>query len=201
MTATDSLADRRKHVQEDEHQEERLQDRAGQELLEVLLEHREIAQQQPGEGAPAGLHGGPAQLGALVTRERGRRGCGGCGGGHQSRSSFPVRLMNTVSSVGSLTVRSTSREPLFLTVSSTMGRASAAPFTCTRSSPSRATTLVTIRRRFRAFSSLSRSPLARTATMVSASMPSFRPSGVSRARMWPWSMIATRLQSWSASSM
>src|SRR5436305_4714306 len=195
MTATDSLADRRKHVQEDEHQEERLQDRAGQELLEVLLQHREVAQQQSGEGAPAGLDGGAAQLCALVARHH-STGCR-CRGGHQSRSSFPVRLMKTVSSVGSLTVRSTRREPLSFTVSSTIGRASAAPFTCTRSSPSSATTLVTIRGSFRAFSSSLRSPLARRVTIVSASMPSFSFSGVSRARMWPWSMIATRSQSWS----
>ena len=125
--APDALADGGEHVQEDEYQQEGLEDRAGQELLEVLPQHSEVAEQQPDEGALARLERRAAELGTLVARERGRRRRGRRS--HQSRSSFPVRLMKTVSSVGSVTVRSTSCEPLWLTVSRTTGRASVAPLT------------------------------------------------------------------------
>ena len=45
------------------------------------------------------------------------------------------------------------------------------------------------------------SPAAFTVTIVSAPTLRLRPSGVSRARIRPWSMMATRPQSRSASSM
>ena len=47
----------------------------------------------------------------------------------------------------------------------------------------------------------SRSPLAVTVTLVSMPVERFRFSGVSSASTTPWSMMASRLQSWSASSM
>jgi len=44
-------------------------------------------------------------------------------------------------------------------------------------------------------------PAVFTVTMVSAPMPCLSWAGVSRARIFPWSMMATRSHSWSASSM
>ena len=56
------------------------------------------------------------QLAAATEREgpppiRCAGGCDGQGRGHQSRSSLPVRLMNTVSRLGSETDRSTRSNP------------------------------------------------------------------------------------------
>jgi len=53
----------------------------------------------------------------------------------------------------------------------------------------------------RAAASRSWSPGALIVTMVSIPTDCFSSAGVSSARIRPWSMIATRSQSWSASSM
>ena len=49
VTAADALADRRKHVQEDEAEQQRLDHRARDELPQTLPQHHEVAQQQRAE--------------------------------------------------------------------------------------------------------------------------------------------------------
>src|SRR5581483_11141523 len=168
--AADTLADRRKDVEEREHEQEGLHERAGHELTEVLAQHGEVALKQRDQRSPARLGGRPDLGGDLAVRDRAglRAGGHGC---HQSRNSLPVRLMNTVSSVGSVTDRSAKSNPLADATRSTSASRSGAPRSI------------------------------RTVTIVSAPTDRFSACGVSRARMRPWSMIATRSQSWSASSM
>ena len=94
---THALTDLREHIQENEYEQERLDERAADELAEVLLQHREVALEERPERLAARLDGRPAATCALIDEDR------RC---HQSRSSFPVRLMKTVSRVGSATARS-----------------------------------------------------------------------------------------------
>ena len=103
--AADPLADGREDVQEDEDEQERLDEGAGDELAQVLLQHGEVPLQQGDERLPAGLdRPGGSQRRCVVAL--GGVASVGVTGGHQSRRSFPVRLMNTVSSVGSVIDRS-----------------------------------------------------------------------------------------------
>ena len=96
--AADALTDAREHVQEHEHEQERLDQRARDELAEVLAQHDQVAQDQRLQRGAAGGE----RSSAWVDRDRRRVGGQGCRGrGRHSRSSLPVRLMNTVSSVGS----------------------------------------------------------------------------------------------------
>ena len=92
----DAGADGREDVEEHEAQEQRLDDRARDERAQVLSQHHQVAQQKRTEGDAAG------------TRRRVRPieivAGGGCG--HQSRRSFPVKPMNTVSSDGGATCTS-----------------------------------------------------------------------------------------------
>ena len=99
--APDALTDRREDVQEDEHQQERLHEGPGDELADVLAEHGQVAQEQRPEGLAAGDRGRTGLGDDVLTGA-----LGGDGRGHQSRRSFPVRLMKTVSSEGSATERS-----------------------------------------------------------------------------------------------
>src|SRR5262249_32297872 len=93
----DALADLREHVREHEDEQQRLQDRAGDELLQVLPEHGEVARDQRAERRDATLpKGNPFDAGA-----------GGLSGDRRhSRSSLPVRLMKTVSRLVSAEARS-----------------------------------------------------------------------------------------------
>ena len=135
------------------------------------------------------------RLGArpLVVVDRRRWGGGAVVGGH-SRSSFPVRLMKTVSRVGSPTDRSVTSKPASL---GGVDDARAAR-------PSRRVTpscTVAVqdggagRRRStssreHAAASASRSPSADDRTIVSAPTERLSSAGVSSARIRPWSMIA-----------
>src|SRR5690606_31758853 len=124
---------------EDEHEQQRLQDRAGQEFLEVLAQHDQVAQEEGPEGGDAGGAGAPRgqHRGGRRSRPGGRFRAGGVGGGH-SRRSFPVILMNTVSSVGSVMPRSWTTTPAASASATTAGRTPRAPLT-PRTTPSRAT--------------------------------------------------------------
>ena len=94
--AADALPDLREHVGEHEDEQQRLHDRADDERGHALAQDREVAQQQRAERGRSRAPDGAAPR--RVARRRGR--------GAHSRRSFPVRLMNTVSSVGSVTERS-----------------------------------------------------------------------------------------------
>ena len=122
----DALPDLREDVQEDEAEQERLDDRAQHELPQVLAQHDEVAQQQRAERGPArGGHGaGGAAADPPGRRLRGHR----CG--HQSRSSLPVRLMNTVSRLGSETDRSTRSNPPRSAAVTMRGTSRSLPCTC-----------------------------------------------------------------------
>ena len=102
--ATDALADLREHVGEHEHQQQRLEDRARDELLERLPQHDEVAQDQRAERDARRGH-------RLAVRARAWWARSGIGGRGHSRRSFPVRLMKTVSSVGSVIDRSETSKP------------------------------------------------------------------------------------------
>ena len=101
-----------------------------------LREHDQVAQDQRPQRRAAGRERragrrqrdrGPSP-GASSGRSSGR-------GGH-SRSSFPVRLMNTVSSVGSATDRSTSSNPPRSAEDTTRGMIRSEPLTCSSTPPS-----------------------------------------------------------------
>ena len=105
---SDRGADLRKDVEKDEHQKERLKDRPGDENAQVLAKDNEVPQELGFERRPARRDGRPG-------RGQPRRLAGGesrrAHGVHHSRRSFPVSLMNTVSSVGSATERSVTVKP------------------------------------------------------------------------------------------
>ena len=127
------LADLGEHVEEDEAQEERLHERADHEFDEVLPEHDQVAQHEGPQGDAAGRHGRADRPGGDV--ELADRALGGRG--HQSRSSLPVRLMNTVSSVGSATDRSATSNPWLSAADTTRGkRRVRPPRTCSSRAPS-----------------------------------------------------------------
>ncbi len=108
LGAADALTDLREHVREHEDEQQRLEQRAGQELLDVLAQHHEVAEQQRAErGARRGGR-------ACASGTRLAIGLETVGDGRHSRRSFPVRLMNTVSSVGSVADRSRDREAVLL---------------------------------------------------------------------------------------
>ena len=136
--AADALADRREHVEEDEHEQERLHQRADRELGEVLSQHDQVAQDQR-EQAPSGLRP-PSSAQARSRWAPHRRGAGRGsrrrGGGHQSRSSLPVSEMNTVSRLGSDTERSASSKPPASAALTTRGTSRSAPLTCSSTPPS-----------------------------------------------------------------
>ncbi len=104
--ASNALADLREDVGEHEHQQQRLHRGADDEQRKALQQHVQIPLEQGGERLAIG-DAGRAQLDQTAPRRGGRRRCvdDGC----HSRRSFPVRLMKTVSSVGSLTDRSVMR--------------------------------------------------------------------------------------------
>ena len=113
MTAADPLPDRGEDVEEHEHEQERLDQDAEDELDDVLAEHEEVAADESGESRAAGGKGAPERLAADAGEDIGglHRLAGGVAGrryadGGHSRSSFPVKLMKTVSSVVSDTDRS-----------------------------------------------------------------------------------------------
>src|ERR1019366_10574731 len=104
--AADLLADLRKHEQEHEAQQERLHQRAHDELAEVLSEYDEVAEDQGLQRHLARRERRPSRRRddlRMIGGELRRR--------HQSRSSLPVRLMKTVSRLGSLTERSRTSQP------------------------------------------------------------------------------------------
>ena len=102
--AADALADLREDVREHEDEQQRLEQGAGQELLDVLAQHDEVAEQQRAERDPRRRARGE-RAGTSVARRGRRRRRGGRVVAH-SRSSLPVRLMKTVSSVGAVAERS-----------------------------------------------------------------------------------------------
>src|ERR1019366_10570184 len=130
--AADALADRGEDIEEHEHEQEGLYDSAQAEDDDVLAQHHEVAPHKCPQRAPAGGDGRPdraeTDLLAVGDEPGGRRRLGFrdlLGGGrpgravlgrlcsyrHQSRSSLPVRAMNTVSSVGSEIERSLTTIP------------------------------------------------------------------------------------------
>ncbi len=96
----------REDVEEDEADKEGLDEGPENELPEVLAEDDEVPQQESAEGRPPGgrdraqRNGRDAPEGHVGTAEQLASG-DGSSRRHQSLSSFPVRLMKTVSSVGS----------------------------------------------------------------------------------------------------
>src|SRR5271165_311935 len=198
----DALADRGEDVQELEHEQERLHERTDHELDLVLPQDDEVAEDQRSEGRPAGRELRPRRLDRDPRRALGYGDGGSIGSGHQSRSSLPVRLMNTVSRLGSETARSASSNPARSAAPTTRGTSRSAPLTWSSTVPSTTRVRVTSgRSRASCSASASPSPEAFSVTIVSASTDCLRAAGVSRARIRPWSMIATRSQSSSASSM
>src|SRR4029077_9984874 len=107
VCAADTLPDLREDVQEDEAEQERLDDRAQHELPQVLAQHHEVPQHQRAQRGPA--RRGHRAGGAAADRPGRRLGRHRCG--HQSLSSFPVRLMKPVSRLGSATDRSARSTP------------------------------------------------------------------------------------------
>ena len=104
----DGLADLGEHVEEHEAQEERLDDACA-----ARTPRRSCAARRGrGGAAPRGRCGSRRTPCASRRGPRGvaRRRCVAVVG-HQSRSSLPVRLMNTVSRVGSATERSSTAKP------------------------------------------------------------------------------------------
>ena len=91
--SSDRLTDLREHVREDEDEQERLHDRATQEHRDLLAENSQVAKQQCEERVPRRRARG-------TNRDRAH-----------SRSSLPVRPMNTVSSVVSVMPRSCTSNP------------------------------------------------------------------------------------------
>src|SRR5581483_9543370 len=195
--AADPLSDLREHEREHEDEEEGLQHGARDELPEVLALHGEVAQQQ---GLERGQRGGAR--GTELARGARRGGGGHCGRGHQSRRSFPVSWMKTVSSVGSDTETSLIVKPPRSAVAITSRSAEREPRSLRRTDPSTTRAPVTpptdcSSNRARP----SRSPSAVIVINVSASIERLSAAGVSSASRWPWSTIASRSHSWSASSM
>src|ERR1019366_583498 len=181
--ASDPLSDRGKHVQEHEHEQKRLHERANHELGEVLAQDHQVAQHERHERRAAGGEGGARWLDRDACPARG----GWCGGGgHQSRSSLPVRLMKTVSRLGSDTDRSASSKPAASAALTTRGTRRSASLTCSSTPPSITRVFVTSE-----ISPASRSasacvsPSARTVTIVSAPTERLSASGLSRARILP----------------
>src|ERR1019366_3395207 len=131
---SDALPDLRKHVEKHEAQEERLHQGANGELDEVLAQHHEVAQDERVERRPTRRRGGTSGRGRHASRRRGGdhggQGLAGSGGSrHQSRRSFPVNPMKTVSSVGSATERSASANPSASAASTMRGTNRSAPLT------------------------------------------------------------------------
>src|SRR5581483_10034829 len=83
--------------EEDEAQQQRLDDRARDELAQALAQDDQVAQEERPEGDPARRH---RRAGGEEVGPGGRRRC------HQSRNSLPVRLMKTFSSDGGATCTS-----------------------------------------------------------------------------------------------
>src|SRR5712691_646289 len=205
--ASDALPDLGEHVEEHEAEQERLDQRADDEFPQVLAEHDQVAQQQRAKRGPtggrdrAGRDVGDLRAGRLDFLGGRLRGYWSC---HQSLSSLPVRLMKTVSRLGSEIDRSDRSKPPRSAASTIFGTRRSLPVMCSSTAPSASATRVLRTPSTSLVSnsaSLARSPVVLTVTIVSASMDCFSAAGVSIARILPWSMIATRSQSRSASSM
>ena len=110
--------------------------------------------------------------------------------------------MKTVSRLGSATARSATLKPAASAAAATRATRRVPPRTwSSRPSSVRRVRVTPVISSASARSSASRSPVVFTVTIVSAPTVRLSFAGVSRARTLPWSMIATRPQSRSASSM
>src|ERR1700722_5177964 len=203
---TDALTDLREDIEKHEAEKEWLDQSSDGEFDQVFPHHHQVAHDEGAESGPTGRGGGAGRGQRYVMRRHASETLSGSGirsgGRHQSRRSFPVSPMNTVSRVGSATERSAREKPPDSAASTTLGTKRSEP--CRWSSTPPSTVLVRVTpssRRVKLSARASGSPSALTVTMVSAPTLCLRADGVSRARILPWSMMATRPHSLSASSM
>ena len=114
----DPLAYQGEDVEEHEHEQERLDHRPSDERSEVLLQYGEVAEDQ-GAATPRGLRRTSTEWGPARSVLPGDASFWGRDG-HLAQL-LPVRVMNTVSSVGSVTDRSTSSKPSLSAAATTRG--------------------------------------------------------------------------------
>src|SRR5262249_24622457 len=174
--AVKALSDLREDVGEDEDEQERLHDRPDQELAEVAAQDADVAREQRAERLQIRLH---------------------------SRYSRPVRLRKTASRLGGRLDASRTGRPSSAAASTSWTRTPSERAARTRTSElsrSSSTRLTPSSRSARSASGTG-SPSTVTVITVSAPCLRFSSAGVSTASALPWSMIATRLQRTSASSM
>src|SRR5665213_205527 len=173
-TAANRLTDLWKDEEEDEAQEKGLNQGPQDELPERLSQHHHVAQDQCPECAATRFEYRTCR-GGLDGRDR-----------HTSRSSLPVKLMKTVSRLGSATARSRISTFAASAAFTTRGTSRSPPCTCndtTFSTTRVATTpssssLSTPARRSPSFATF-------TVTMVSTPVLFFKLAGVSSARIFP----------------
>src|SRR5665213_1165498 len=183
--SADRLTDLWEHEEEDEAEEEGLDQRSEHKLLLRFPDHDEVTKYQRS-------HRGTTRF---KDATRGRSLEGGVSA-HASRNSLPVRLMKTVSSVGSATAKSRMSTLDDSAVATTRGtsRSVLRMSTSTTLSVTRVLTMLSISR-WRSRANCSAFADTLIVTIVSAPVLFFRLAGVSSAKIFPWSMIATRSQS------